>query len=269
MQSQKLVIVVALLLALLAMTACGGDTPVAPAAEAAPTEAAAEEAAATEEVVEAATEEAATEEAATEETATEEAAAAESAPAEAAAAPAAEMRLFAIDQAQSEARFQIDEELMGAPVTVVGATTLVDGSINIDLADMTRTTIGPIAIDASDFKTDRDMRDRAIRRFVLQSGDENYKFITFTPVSIEGLPAQAAVGDEITLTVNGDLTIREITRPVTFDVTVKVDSDTQLTGLAKTTVLRSDFDLQIPSVPSVANVSEEVGLELAFVAMAQ
>ena len=39
MQSQKLVIVVALLLALLAMTACGGDTPAAPAAEAAPTEA--------------------------------------------------------------------------------------------------------------------------------------------------------------------------------------------------------------------------------------
>jgi polyisoprenoid-binding protein YceI len=266
------------------MTAWGGDTPAAPAAEAAPTEAAAEEAAATEEVTEAATEETATEETATEETATEEtateetatdeaaaeeAAATDSASSEAAAAPAADVRTFAIDQAQSEARFQIDEELMGAPVTVVGATPLVDGSINIDLADMTRTTIGPIAIDASDFKTDRDMRDRAIRRFVLQSGDEKYKFITFTPVSIEGLPAQAAVGDEITLTVNGDLTIREITKPVTFDVTVKVDSDTQLTGLARTTVLRSDFDLQIPSVPSVANVSEEVGLELAFVATAQ
>jgi polyisoprenoid-binding protein YceI len=77
------------------------------------------------------------------------------------------------------------------------------------------------------------------------------------------------VGEPFNLTVTGDLTIRDITKPMTFEVTVTPVSETQLQGSARATLLRQDFDLQIPSVPSVADVSEEVLLEFDFIANAQ
>ncbi len=42
----------------------------------------------------------------------------------------------------------------------------------------------------------------------------------------------------------------------------------RLEGVAKAEVLRSDFDLNIPSVAQVANVTDEVQLTLDFVAEA-
>ena len=66
-----------------------------------------------------------------------------------------------------------------------------------------------------------------------------------------------------------DLTISGVTKPVTFATSVKAESATELSGLAKTQVLRSDFNLTIPNVPSVANVTDEVQLELQFAAKAE
>ena len=178
-------------------------------------------------------------------------------------------RTFQNDQSQSEARFTLDEKLMGAPKTVVGVTPLISGAIEIDLADPTKTTISPIQIDARGFTTDSDMRNRAIQRFVLGSNSDENRYIVFTPTAITGLPTTAAVGDAFALQIAGDLTISGVTQPVTFDTTVTADSETQLSGLAQTQVLRSDFALTIPNVPSVADVTDEVLLEFQFVATAE
>jgi polyisoprenoid-binding protein YceI len=178
----------------------------------------------------------------------------------------ATVRVFTIDQSQSAARFTLDEELMGSPKTVVGATSLVNGEITIDLADMTKTTISTIQIDASDFTTDSSRRDGAIQRFILGTNNEDYRYIVFTPTAIDELPAAAKPGDTFELQITGDLTISGVTKPVTFVTTVTVDSDTQISGLAKAQVLRSDYNLTIPSVPSVANVTDEVLSELQFIA---
>jgi hypothetical protein len=53
------------------------------------------------------------------------------------------------------------------------------------------------------------------------------------------------------LHVTGDLTVRDITREIIFQVTVTPVSETRLEGVAKATVLRPDCDLSIPSVPNV------------------
>lgn len=186
-----------------------------------------------------------------------------------AADPAAEPRTFVIDPAQSEARFIINEVLLGAPTEVTGATNQVEGTIEIDPNAPESTVLSPLVINARELKTDRNLRDRAIRRFILQSADDKYQFITFTPTAIEGLPSSAGAGDSFTFTVSGDLTIREITAPVTFDVSVTADSDTQISGMAQATVQRATYDLQIPSAPGVADVTDDVRLELSFVATAQ
>jgi len=185
------------------------------------------------------------------------------------AAPASAPRTFVIDSAQSEARFIINEVLLGSPTEVTGATSQVEGTIALDPSAPGSTEVSPIVINARELKTDRNLRDRAIRRFILQSADDKYQYITFTPAAIEGLPATTAPGDTFAFTINGDLTIRDITAPVTFDVSVTADSDTQISGLAQATVQRATFDLQIPSAPGVADVTDDVRLELSFVATAQ
>ena len=152
-------------------------------------------------------------------------------------------RVFEIDPEQSEARFIVDELLFGEPNTVTGRTSEVTGQIEVDLADPTQTTISTIEINARSLATDNRFRNRSLNRLILQSNRDEFQFITFTQAEIEGLPTEATVGDTLTLQVTGDLKIREIVQPVTFEVTVTADSETQLTGLAQTTVQRYDFEL--------------------------
>jgi polyisoprenoid-binding protein YceI len=202
-------------------------------------------------------------------TATEGAPTAEPTPEAAGAAPvAAERQIFRIDQSQSEARFILDELLFGSPNRVVGRTGEVSGEIEIDLADPIQTRVGAIEINARDLATDNRFRNRSVNRMILQANRDEYQFIIFTPTAIEGLPAVANVGDTLALQITGDLLIRDVVQPVTFAVTVTAVSATELHGLAQTIVQRADFDLTIPSVEGVADVSEEVQLELEFVALA-
>lgn len=180
--------------------------------------------------------------------------------------PAGAIR-FALVPSQSEARFIINEDLMGRPTTVVGTNSSVSGGVTVVPGDPAGVTFEPIVIDANTFVTDNNRRNGAIQRFILQSS--SYATITFTPTAVEGVPAAVAAGDTLELQVTGDLTIREVTRSETFAVTVQVVSENELHVSGSTQVLRDNYQLTIPSVPSVANVTNEVQLEFDFVATAQ
>jgi polyisoprenoid-binding protein YceI len=75
-----------------------------------------------------------------------------------------------------------------------------------------------------------------------------------------------AVGETFKFTLAGDLTLRDITQPVSFEVTVTAEAPDRISGEATATVQRKDFALTIPSVPQVAGVSEDVLLEFSFTA---
>lgn len=174
---------------------------------------------------------------------------------------------FVIVAEESEARFSIDEELFGQPKTVVGVTNAISGEIKVDAANPAASVIGPIQIEAGTFVTDNDRRNRAIRRFILQSN--RYQYITFSSTELSGMPESVAVGGEIEFEVTGNLTVREVTNPVLFIVTLRVISESELWGSAATILVLDDFELTIPEVPSVANVGEEFIVEFDFVARAQ
>ena len=133
--------------------------------------------------------------------------------------------------------------------------------------DLTSTEAGVIQINARALTTDNNFRNRAIKNEILKTDD--FEFITFTPTAVNGLPDSAAVGDEVMFTIDGDLTVRDIMQPVTFELTVMVVSPEQISGTATTIINREDFGLNIPSVPNVANVEEEVELYIDFVANAK
>ncbi len=172
--------------------------------------------------------------------------------------------VYEISQGESEVRFELDEDLRGVRTTVVGTTDQVAGQIALDFSDLSTAQVGEIQINARTLATDNNFRNRAIQNEILDTGD--YEFISFVPTAVNDLPASAAVGEEISFTIDGDLTIRDITEPVTFSVVATAVSDSQISGTATATVLRDTYGLNIPEVPNVANVENEVDLIINFVA---
>jgi polyisoprenoid-binding protein YceI len=173
--------------------------------------------------------------------------------------------VFTIVPAESEVRFTLGELLNGVPTTVVGTTDQVAGEIAIDPAAPASSKVGVILVNARTFVTDSSFRNRAINNSILETG--KYEFVTFTPTEIIGFPDDPALGQALNFQVSGDLTVRDITHPITFDVTVTAVSETRLEGSASAMLSRADYDLQIPEVPRVADVDEEVLLEIDFVAV--
>ena len=173
--------------------------------------------------------------------------------------------LFQIVQSESEARFSIDEVLRGNPKTVIGVTDQVAGEILFDPADPSSVQVGTILVNARTLVTDDDRRNRAIGNQVLDTG--NFEFISFTPTEISGLPEAVSRGETVSFQITGDLTIRDVTREVTFEAVVIFVSEDRLEGSASTIVIKEEYGLTIPNVPFVADVSEEVGLAIDFTAV--
>jgi polyisoprenoid-binding protein YceI len=175
--------------------------------------------------------------------------------------------LFRINQELSEVRFIIHEELFGSPKEVIGATHQVAGDILVDLENAAQSRVGEIRINARTLETDDENRNRALRNQILQSRQDDFEFISFMPTAISGLPeAPVTIGEPVTFEVAGDLTVRHITNPVTFEVTAVLAAEDRLEGSAATMVTRDAYELTIPSAPGVANVTNEVDLQISFVA---
>jgi polyisoprenoid-binding protein YceI len=162
---------------------------------------------------------------------------------------AAAAGIFETVPAESEARFVIDEVLRGAPTTVVGSTDQVAGQIALDPADLSTAQVGTVQVNARTLATDNQYRDRVIKNRILRTDD--YEFVAFVPKEIVG-----------------DLTATDVTREVTFDVTVTPVTETRIEGMATTAFLYTDFEFAIPDAPAVDTVEDEVRLEFAFVAEA-
>jgi polyisoprenoid-binding protein YceI len=177
---------------------------------------------------------------------------------------------FFIDSERTTASFEIGEVLRGEPATVVGTTDQVAGQVVVDAEDLGTAQFSDLVINARTFQTDDERRDRIIRGpVILDSASDEHELITFSPTSVEGLEGLAATpGESYAFTVTGDLTVKGTTNEVTFAVTVEVVDESTVQGLATAEVLRSDFDIGIPSVPFVADVTDEVILNLEFVATA-
>ncbi len=174
--------------------------------------------------------------------------------------------IFEIVPAESEARFLIDEILLGEEKKVVGKTNQVSGQIAIDFADPATAAASPIQVEVRTLETDDGFRNRAIQNRILLAGI--YENITFTPTAVSGLPENIVTGEAVEFQIEGDLTITVHTQPVTFAVTAVPISESRLEGSATTTINREDFALVVPSATGVAAVGEEVILELDFVAVA-
>jgi polyisoprenoid-binding protein YceI len=187
------------------------------------------------------------------------------APTESTAAGDPSTQLYRIDATQSEVRYEVNETIFrnNRFQTAIGRTQGIAGDILIDFTQPANSRIGDIVIDVSQFTSDESRRDNFIRRNFLESS--RYPLATFVTNAIEGLPAQVAEGEAVAFTISGDLTVKETTRSVTWNVALTWAGD-RLTGSASTEILMSEFGVGPIQIPLLAT-EDNVKLFFDFVAL--
>jgi polyisoprenoid-binding protein YceI len=175
-------------------------------------------------------------------------------------------RVYSIDAKQSVASYRVDETFFDfrGLVTVTGTTGAVAGDILVDSSNLANSQVGEIVVDISQLRTDDSNRDNAIRREWLQSA--LYPLAKFKNVQISNMPADVEDGKPFQFKMTGDLTVREATQRVTWDVMATLEGDT-LSGKATTQIKMTQFGFQPPSL-SALEVEDDVVLTLDFVAVA-
>jgi len=163
----------------------------------------------------------------------------------------------------NEARYRVREQLANRdlPSDAIGVTNDVSGTLTVDaagkvLADQSRFVIGLASL-----KSDSGRRDGFVANNVLQSN--RFPTAVFVPTAANGLPSPLPASGQGTFELSGDLTIRDVTRPVTWQITITREGD-KLSGTAATSFTFKDFNLTQPRVPVLLSVQDTIKLEFDF-----
>jgi polyisoprenoid-binding protein YceI len=163
----------------------------------------------------------------------------------------------------SEARYKAREVLAGQtlPNDAIGATNGVAGAIVLGPTGTVVKDQSKITVDLRNLKSDQGMRDGFLQRSTLST--DQYPNAVFVPSEAKGLPNPLPTTGEATFQLLGDLTLRDVTRPATWEVKATFAPEGVI-GLATTAFMLADFSIPKPSVPRVASIEDQITLELAF-----
>ena len=193
---------------------------------------------------------------------------------EAPAAAAGGARTFVIVPGESQAGYEVDEEFLAGAASAlgieagkgktVGSTDQVSGQLTLDFSGATpQITSGEFQVDISALKSNQSRRDNRIRTNWLESA--TFPIATFKATGLQNAPASYTEGEEVSFQLAGDLTIREITQPVVFDVKATLSGDT-ITGTATTAFLMSQFGVDPPAMGNLFTVGDNTVVTLTLVA---
>lgn len=168
-----------------------------------------------------------------------------------------------LNAANSVARYRVREQLAGVdfPNDAVGETRALSGEIVLDDAGAVVAARSRITVDLRSLKSDRERRDGYIQRRTLET--EQHPNAELVVTGIRGAPTPLPTSGEMAFTLTGNLTIRGVTRPTTWQVTATASPD-GYRGTAKTTFTFEQFELTKPRVAVVMSVEDQIALELDF-----
>lgn len=180
-----------------------------------------------------------------------------------ATSPAPAALRFTLVPESSEARYRVREQLVGLslPSDAVGRTSQVSGTIVLDgngaiLRDQSR-----IVVDLASLQSDEARRDRFIKANTLET--DRFPTAVFVPSEAPGFPPAVPTSGEVSFQLVGDLTIRDVTRSVTWDATATF-SEQEVKGSASTAITFADFNMSQPRVGPVLSIEDPIRLELDF-----
>jgi polyisoprenoid-binding protein YceI len=178
------------------------------------------------------------------------------------------VRTFRLVPESSKASYTVEEEFFNQAVnffTAVGTTQAIEGEFTVNL-EGNQVTLGDnrFVVDLRTLTSDSSRRDNRIRQQWLESN--SYPLAEFVATGLEGFPETVAEGQDISFRVVGDMTIREVTRPLTFETTARLDGET-ITGVATTQLLMRDFGFEPPSILGMLEVTDGVTVTVEFTAV--
>jgi polyisoprenoid-binding protein YceI len=131
------------------------------------------------------------------------------------AAPGSADGTYAVTEG-SQVGYRVDEALFGQDTTAVGRTSRVTGSLTIA---GTRVTATAFTVDMASVESDKERRDGQYRGRIMDVGTyPTSTFVLASPIELGGVPAD---GVSVKARATGDLTLRGVTKRVTFDVTAR------------------------------------------------
>ncbi len=153
---------------------------------------------------------------------------------------------------ESEFGYRVEEVLFGVNTTAAGRGNEITGSMTIEGATVTDASF---TVDVGSITSDESRRDSQFRGRIMSV--DQFPEATFTltaPIEFGTVPGPS---EQITATATGDLTLRGVTRPVTFDVTAESGTD-RIGVLGSIPVRFADYDIPNPSTAGIT--TEDNGL---------
>ncbi|MGI8636787.1 MAG: YceI family protein [Segetibacter sp.] len=167
---------------------------------------------------------------------------------------AVEPAKWTIDKAHSNVKFAVTHLVVSE---VEGSFKLFDGSMESTKPDYSDATIS-FTVDVNSLNTDNEMRDKHLK------SDDFFNAEKFPAMKFQSTSFTPAGGNKYKLA--GNLTIRDVTKPVVFDVTyggtVVNQGKTKIGFKAKTSIDRFDYNLKWNKATEAGGlvVSKEVEL---------
>ena len=165
----------------------------------------------------------------------------------------------------SVARYSVTEQLarLSSPIDAVGETGDVEGAIVFDSDGNVDPARSVITVALAGLTSDESRRDRYVSNNVFDTSQ--YPNAELAITGVEGLDWPFPASGETTFKLVGDLTIRDVSSPITWDVEAQ-SSGGVVTGQASTVVTFDQFELSKPSLAFIVSVEDEIRLTLDIAA---
>lgn len=177
---------------------------------------------------------------------------------------------------ESQASYIVNEEFLvdalsklgieAGRVVVVGTTPGVTGEIRLNFGSPDLLEAAQFTVDMTGLRTDQNRRDNWLQDNAIETN--RFPEATFVATAVSGLPVTYTEGEEIGFQLTGDLTVRDVTNPVTFDVSASLTGNT-LRGTATLPLQMTDFGITPPDFVNTLTVANSFSIEVAIVAQSQ
>lgn len=184
------------------------------------------------------------------------------------------IRAFIVVPESSKALYRVDEEFLQGAVerlgkqlgfnTAVGFTQTLEGFLELSRDEVPQVVGGRIIVDLRTLKSDDRLRDERIQDQFLESNQ--FPIAEFVVTGVENYPTTYTEGEEVTFTLVGDMTIREITNEVKWEVTAVLEGDT-ITGSAFTSIMMVDFGFDPPEILGFIEAQDPARVEMEIMAV--
>ena len=137
-----------------------------------------------------------------------------------------------------------------------GSAPLESLDLSLDPDDLGNARLSA-SLRPAEFNSGNFIRDTNARRTVFEVGE--FPLITFELSSVEADQTELDVGENVQVTLNGNLSMHGVTQEITFPATV-TRTDDALNAAGEFQVLLSDFEMNRPSFLG-NTVADEVSME--------